>query len=118
MKDLLEQPGAQACVLYRDEYTNDEQGVITVYKRIKVLTEAGRRFADVQIAYEKFDYDVTDLRARTIHSDGTVVEFHGKPLDKDVVKSKSVKVKVKSFSLPDVQVGSVLEYRYPRACMP
>ena len=112
MKDLPQQPGAAACVLYRDEYTDDQQGVITVYKRIKVLTEAGRKYADVQIAYEKFDYDVTDLHARTIHPDGTVAEFHGKPLDRDIVKSKSVRLKAKTFSLPDVQVGSVLEYKY------
>jgi transglutaminase-like putative cysteine protease len=102
-------------VLVRDEVDDDLKHSRFVYERIKVLNEAGRKYGDVQIPYFIFkdvELGITDIQARTIHSDGTVVEFRGKPFDKTVVKRKGIKQQVKAFSLPDVQVGSVLEYRY------
>jgi hypothetical protein len=112
MKDLPEQPGAPAFILVHEEVDDDGHSFHSVYTRIKVLTEAGRKYADVQIPYYKEGFNISDLHGRTVHQDGSIVEFKGKPFDKDYVKSKTVKLKVKSFSLPDVQVGSILEYRY------
>jgi len=112
MKDLPEQPGAPAFVLFHEEIDNDQQGSHSVYMRIKVLSEAGRKYADVQIPYYKEAFNISDVHGRTIHPDGSVVEFQGKPFDKVVVKSKSLRVREKSFTLPDVQVGSILEYKY------
>lgn len=115
MKDLPEQPGAAAFVLSRDEVDDDTRHSHYVYARIKVLNEAGRKYGDVEIPYfiyKDVELGITDVQGRTIHSDGTVVEFKGKPFDKTVVRHKGIKEQVKSFSLPDVQVGSVLEYRY------
>ncbi len=112
MKDLPEQPGAPAFVLFREEIDNDQQGSHSVYMRIKVLSEAGRKYADVQIPYYKEEFSISDVHGRTIHPDGSIVEFQGKPFDKVVVKSKNLKVRVKAFTLPDVQVGSMLEYKY------
>lgn len=112
MKDLPEQPGAPAFILYHEEIDNDHQHFHAVYMRVKVLTEAGRKYADVQIPYYRSDTTITDIHGRTIHPDGSIVEFQGKPFDKDYVKSKTIKLKMKTFSLPDVQVGSILEYRY------
>ncbi len=112
MKDLPEQPGAPAFVLFHEEIDNDQRGTQSVYMRIKVLSEAGRKYADVQIPYYKKEFTISDVHGRTIHPDGSIVEFQGKPFDKVVVKSKTLKVQVKSFNLPDVQVGSILEYKY------
>ena len=112
MKELPEQPGAPAFVLFHEEIDNDQQGSHSVYMRIKVLSEAGRKYADVQIPYYKEVFTISDVHGRTIHTDGSIVEFQGKPFDKVVVKSKSLKVREKSFTLPDVQIGSILEYRY------
>ncbi len=115
MKDLPEQPGAPACVLFHEETDDDLKHSHFIYTRIKVLTEAGRKYADVQIPYFIYlraELGITDIQGRTVHSDGTVVEFKGKPFDKTVIRSKGIKEQVKVFSLPDVQVGSVLEYRY------
>ena len=115
MKDLPEQPGASAFVLFREEVDDDLKQSRFIYERIKVLTEAGRKYGDVQIPYfisRRVELGITDVQGRTIHSDGTVVEFKGKPYDKTLLKRKGIKEQVKAFSLPDVQVGSVLEYRY------
>lgn len=112
MKDLPEQPGAPAFVLYHEEIDSDQQHYHSVYMRIKVLTEAGRKYADIQIPYYRQEAKITDVHGRTIHPDGSIVEFQGKPFDKDYVKSKTIKIKMKTITLPDVQVGSILEYRY------
>lgn len=115
IKDLPEQPGAPAFVLFREEVDDDEKHSISVYMRIKVLSEAGRKYADVEIPFfstKSLNLTINDIQGRTIHSDGSIVPFQGKPYDKTVIKSKAVKEHVKAFSLPDVQIGSILEYRY------
>lgn len=112
MKDLSEQPGAPAFILFREETANDEKLFYSAYVRIKVLTDAGRKYGDIQIPYYKDEVTISDLHGRTIHADGSIVEFQGKPFDKDVIKSKNVREKTKTFTLPDVQVGSVLEYTF------
>ncbi|HEY6272770.1 MAG TPA: transglutaminase domain-containing protein, partial [Terriglobales bacterium] len=44
--------------------------------------------------------------------DGTIAEFTGKPFEKVVVKSRGIKFLAKTFTFPQVTVGSILEYRY------
>jgi len=53
MKSLPEQPGAAAVVLLREEFTDDPHNHRSVYMRIKVLTEPGRKYADVEIPYSR-----------------------------------------------------------------
>ncbi len=106
------QPGAPAIILDHEEVDNDQMHFRTVYVRLKVLTDAGRKYGDVEIPYSRRSFDLRDIKARTVHPDGTVSNFQGKPFDKTIVKSKTIKYVAKTFSLPDVQVGSILEYRY------
>jgi transglutaminase-like putative cysteine protease len=106
-------PGAPAAILFREEIDDDRDNHDHMtYMRMKVLTEAGRKYADVTLHFEKTWSDISDVRGRTVHADGTVVPFDGKVLDKEVVKGFGLREHVKSFSLPDVQVGSIIEYRY------
>src|SRR5207302_83194 len=88
MATLPEQPGAAAVVLMREEVTDDPQNYRTVYVRIKVLTEPGRHYADVEIPYSRRHFTVDDIRGRTVHSDGTIIPFAGKAFDKVLLKSK------------------------------
>ena len=110
-------PGAAAVYLDIQENANDNLHVQSVYARIKVLTEKGKELATVEVPYLQGNTKVTDIKARTIHSDGTVIPLVGKPEDLLVVKSKSkngeqFQVDRKVFTLPSVEVGSILEYRY------
>jgi hypothetical protein len=111
-----EVPGASAVYLFREEITDDKQHSWSVYARVKVLTERGKDLANVELKqYSGSDdtgYSITDVQGRTIHSDGTIIPFVGKPLEKLIEKSKGYKVMAKVFTLPDVEVGSILEYRY------
>jgi hypothetical protein len=117
MTDLTQQKGASAVVLLREEVADDPNNYHSVYMRIKILTEAGRRDADVEIPYSRRQFRIEGVSGRTVHADGSIVPFDGKVFDKIVVKGKrgrnqEIRVHVKSFTLPDVQVGSILDFRY------
>jgi hypothetical protein len=107
-------PGAAAEYLYREELSDNKKFLHFYYYRIKVFTDAGKKYGDVEIPYEKGDYEFSlgKIAGRTIHKDGTVIPFTGKPLDKFIEKSSGLKYWAKVVSLPDVQVGSILEYTY------
>jgi hypothetical protein len=107
-------PGAPALILFR-EVDRDDRGHTAhedVYFRIKILTEEGRKYGDIEIPFFKEEGKVVNLHARTIEPDGTVVNYSGKAFDKMIVKARGVKYMAKTFTLPDVQVGSILEYYY------
>jgi transglutaminase-like putative cysteine protease len=112
MTSLPEQPGAPAFILMREEVDDDMHNLQSVHARIKILTEAGREYANVEIPYSRRSFTVGGISGRTTHADGSVVPFEGKPFDKTVIKGGNIKVNVKTFTLPDVQVGSIIEYKY------
>jgi hypothetical protein len=105
-------PNADAVYLYREETTDDKLHFESVYVRLKVLRDEGKKYADVEILGSSNYTGITDIQGRTIHSDGTVIPFSGKPYQKMLFKAGSKKYWAKVFSLPDVEVGSILEYRY------
>lgn len=107
-----EAPGAAAVYLYLEQTADDTRHERTYYARIKVLTEDGRAYGDVTMPFWKRQETIRSIEGRTIHTDGTVIPFTGKPWQKELVKSGGVRIMEKGFSLPDVQVGSILEYRY------
>jgi hypothetical protein len=124
-------PGAPAIILYREVDRDDNGraghgGAIYIgsgmqvnadrfednYYRIKILTEEGRKYANVEIPLPDFIGIVTNVLARTIRPDGSIVNFDGKTLDKTILKRRGFKFQAKTFTLPDVQVGSIIEYSY------
>ena len=86
-------PGAPAIILFR-QVDRDDRGLTAhedVYFRIKILTEEGRKYADVEIPYWKSDGKVVGIHARTLKPDGSIVDFSGKAFDKEIVKTRGVK---------------------------
>jgi hypothetical protein len=113
MKDNPKQPGAHAMILEMTDAEDDTDANSYIYKRIKIFTEeGGKRYADVEIPYFKGDFSISDIKARTIHPDGKVIPFSGQVYDKVVVKSKTFKYQAKTFTMPDVQPGSIIEFKY------
>jgi hypothetical protein len=104
-------PGAAAIQLYYADYIDDQEHSEFFYRRIKVLNEKGNAYADVEIVVPP-DCSISGLKARTIHPDGTVIAFSGKPFDKVIAKGRGVKIMAKAFTLPGVTVGSIVEYKY------
>jgi hypothetical protein len=105
-------PGAPAIYLYRQVDCDDQAFRQTIYVRIKIFTEEGRKYANIEVPFEKGVTEVKNLQARTIHPDGTIINFDGKPFESMIVKAKGVKYMAKTFTMPDVQPGSIIEYRY------
>jgi len=107
-------PGASAVILFRevDRDDNELSAYEDEYVRVKILTEEGRKYADVEIPYWKGDLKITKFRARTIKPDGSIVNFEGKPIDKTIVKARGAKILAKTFTMPEVTVGSIIEYIY------
>lgn len=110
-------PGAAAVYLNIQEITDDPLHYHSFYARIKVLQDKGKELATVELPYLRGDTKVTDVRGRTIHSDGTVIPLAGKPEDLLIAKKKSDKgddltIGKRVFTLPSVEVGSIIEYTY------
>ena len=105
-------PGASAVYLYREDITDQPTSTRTFYERIKVLSEKGKEQATIHFPYLPSIDKVVDVEARTIHPDGTVVPLTDKPSELVEVKTKGFQVNNLVFTLPSVEVGSILEYRY------
>jgi len=103
--------GAAAVYLYREEITDDSIHAYSYYERIKVLTEKGKELATVRIPYVNGINTVTDVQGRTIHADGTIVALTAKPSDLMDFKAGNYQLNNVVFTLPSVEVGSILEYR-------
>lgn len=116
MTSQPEVPGAAAVYLYREQITEDSMHAMHVYERLKVLTESGKKYANVELGYSSsFDNGsvvIDEIEGRTIHPDGTIIPFTGKPYQKLIEKTQGAKYMAKVFTLPDVEVGSIIEYRY------
>jgi len=107
-------PGAPAIILYRQVDRDDSTRPFHEYNyiRMKVFNVEGRNYGDVEIPFFEKNEKIYDIKARTIRPDGTIVDFDGKALDKEIVKARGFKYSAKTFALPDVQPGSIIEYRY------
>jgi hypothetical protein len=107
-------PGAPAIILYRqvDRDDNSRPPHEDNYLRIKILSEEGLGYANAEITFVKDRLSVNNIRARTIKPNGAIVNFDGNIFEKTVIKGRGTKYLVKAFTLPDVQVGGIIEYQY------
>ncbi len=91
--------------------------VLNHYIRIKIFTDRGRESqSKIDIPYGKFfgrEIKIKDIAARTIKPDGTIVELKKDDVfERTIVKASGVKVKAKSFAVPALEAGCILEYRW------
>ncbi len=91
----------------------DVRTVLQHYIRIKIFNERGRKSqSTIDIPFTK-SIRIDRIAARTIQPNGRIVE-----LDKDsiyertLVKISGIKIKVRSFAMPGVEPGSIIEYRW------
>lgn len=105
-------PGAAAVYLNLQENTDDPLHYHSFYARIKVLQEKGKELATVELPYWHGEFKITDIKGRTIHSDGTVIPLDVKPEDLLITRSGEKQLNRKVFTLPSADVGSILEYSY------
>src|SRR6185369_4690131 len=59
-------------IIANDEDLNIEETTMDVYQRIRVFSEAGRGYADLELSYIENLQEFKDLEARCVRPDGTV----------------------------------------------
>jgi Domain of Unknown Function with PDB structure (DUF3857) len=109
LKDNPAQPGASAMILYREIKTDDKAGYEIHYFRIKILKEEGKKYADIAFPFVKGSSQ-PEFEARTIQPDGKIIDFDGDGFLKVVAKHKGIEVLAKTYTLPYVQVGNIIDY--------
>ncbi len=85
----------------------------TNYVRVKIFTERGReKFSKVDVPFLK-GWKIKDVAARVIKADGSIVELKKEDIfEREIAKSGGVKIKAKSFAVPNIEPGAIIEYRY------
>lgn len=115
LKDNPADPGAKAMILYRSIERDDQMGSQQEYVRIKIFTDEGKQYADVTIPpFDRSEFKFSGVQGRTIHPDGSIVPFGGQVFEKVVERGQGVHYLARTFTMPDVTPGSIIEYRYTR----
>jgi hypothetical protein len=93
--------------------SSDSELALKHYIRIKIFTERGReKYSKIDLLYIKGS-KVKDVAARVIKSDGTIIELRKEEIiERMIAKADGLKVKAKSFAVPNLEPGSILEYRW------
>jgi hypothetical protein len=108
-------PQAPAVILDYQIFTDNTYTVYFTenhYERIKILREEGRKYANVEIRYIEWFDKVEEIHARVTSPDAHSTEFNGTIYDNEIFTTSKYRVSSKTFTLPDVQVGSIIEYSY------
>lgn len=97
----------------RVDDSRPEELVLKNYIRIKVFTERGKESqSKVDLPYLG-STRVRDIAARVIKPDGTIVNLKKEDVfERTIVKASGIKYKAKSFALPGVEPGVIVEYRW------
>jgi hypothetical protein len=137
LKDNPKSPGADAMILYREsnlsaKYERTQGDSDSEYYRIKIFTDKGKeQYGSVKVPYYSGDtneersyestgsgWQIIGVRGRTIQPDGSITKFDGKVLDQQIEKENGIKFRAAAFSLPNVQPGCIIEYKYTKQAEP
>ncbi|QQS40470.1 MAG: DUF3857 domain-containing protein [Acidobacteriota bacterium] len=89
------------------------------YIRIKIFSDRGREDnAKVEIPYGNLTsldarVEISEIAARTTKRDGTIINLKQEDIfDQEVVSGAGISLQTKSFVIPGIEAGSVVEYRW------
>ncbi|RPJ87317.1 MAG: DUF3857 domain-containing protein [Acidobacteria bacterium] len=118
LKASVVEPGADAEAFFwevrvKDDLESDGRSVYENYLRIKIFTDRGREtHGTVELAYSDRS-KIKDIEARTIKPDGSILLLKKDAIfERSVAKTKGLHLKAKSFALPGVEPGCIIEYRW------
>ncbi len=120
LKEPRVEKDADAEALFWDVWVMDElaggypHSVLSHYIRLKIFTERGRdAHSTVDLPYFSGKIRIADVGGRTIKADGTILELKKDAVfDRTLVKAGGIKVQAKSFAMPGVEPGAIIEYRW------
>ncbi|HUK90812.1 MAG TPA: DUF3857 domain-containing protein, partial [Blastocatellia bacterium] len=92
---------------------SQDQRIIRNYTRIKIFTDRGKEaHSTIDLEYEGHA-NIDDISGRTIKPDGTILELKKQDVfERTLVKAGGIKIKTKSFAMPGVEAGVIIEYRW------
>lgn len=119
LKTSTVEKDADAEALFWEVRVNDEveggtpRTVLRHYVRIKIFTERGRESQiKIDIPYLS-SWRITDIAARTVTPDNRIIELKKDDVfERTIVRANGLKIKAKSFAMPGVEPGSIIEYRW------
>jgi hypothetical protein len=119
LKNATVEKDADAEALFWEVKIDDAEGdlIFNHYIRIKVFTDRGRESqSKVDLPFGQLrgsEIQIKDIAGRTIKSDGSIIELKKEDVfERTIVKASGVKVKAKSFAMPAVEAGCIIEYRW------
>jgi uncharacterized protein DUF3857 len=115
MKEAVVERDADAEAIFWEVRINDADRdlVFSHYIRIKVFTERGKESqSKIDITFSGRNR-IVDIAGRTIKADGSIVELKKDSIfERTIVKVGGFKVKAKTFAMPSVEPGVIIEYRW------
>jgi hypothetical protein len=123
MKTPKVEPDADAEAIFWEVRVDDSSPselVMKHYVRVKIFNERGReKYSKVDVPFIK-GAKIKNIMARVTKPDGTMVELNKNDVfEREIAKTDKIKVKAKSFAVPNIEPGVIVEYRYqevyPRA---
>ena len=119
MKTPLVEPDADAEAIFWEIRLDDKKSAKMTYShyvRIKIFTERGReRFSKMDIPFVK-GKKIDDVAARVIKPDGSIVQLQPSDIfERDIATAGKIKVRAKSFAVPGIEPGVIVEYQYTEA---
>src|SRR5690348_5016665 len=88
MKEVPGAKGAHAAILYYEDLLNDKDEQEAVYVRLKIFSEEGKKYANIETPAYDNQMQVNNFKARTIRPDGSIVPFDGKVFTKVLARSE------------------------------
>src|SRR5258708_2024528 len=91
----------------------DIQRILYHYVRLKIFDEKGKeKAATIDIPFGNKTV-IRYVKGRTIKADGTELALKSDSVyERDLVRASGTRLKVKSFAMPGVEPGAIVEYRW------
>jgi hypothetical protein len=116
MKAPRVEPDADAEGIFWEVWLDDKKLSSIYYEhyvRIKIFTKRGQeKFSKFDIPFTK-GKKIEHIAARVIRPDGTILTLDPKDIfEREIVKAGKIKVMAKSFAIPAIEPGVIVEYKY------
>ncbi|MGH1364962.1 MAG: DUF3857 domain-containing protein [Calditrichia bacterium] len=91
----------------------DGRIIYQTFKRIRVASEAGRDYAKVTLPFVHRKSKIEEIQARCVLPDGQTILLDKSQIEEqEFVKTKGLRIKQKTFTVPGVTTDCIIEYYY------